>query len=122
MLTEYSCGCWGLDAEDDREAVIIAPCDGVHAYSISVRDMSRMTSVKRGQNSFTARQLLNEIAQLFHDGYRYRVLRSALAETVNDDPRRPGNTILKPIRKKHEGALPASCRYSESSQTSGGKD
>jgi len=88
-FVQFSCGCIGLDlpavnskdAEENRNAVVIKPCDLPsdmcwEPITIYRRDLSDKSTVPLSPGE--AETLLNEIGELVSDGYRFRQIQTLL--------------------------------------------
>ena len=81
-LVKYSCGCIGLPKDDeDGHAIIFDSCDkdiqDYDQYSMFYRDMKDKT-FEPLRNVESERNIVKEIGQLIHLGYRMRDLASTM--------------------------------------------
>ena len=76
-LSKFSCGCIGWAFEP--KALVLTPCDGDRNdpyISPYWRDLSDKTHEPLDETE--AKKLLDEVADLIHDGHRFREVRRLL--------------------------------------------
>lgn len=77
ILSKFSCGCVGWAFEP--KALVLVPCDG-DRYDPSISPYWRDLSDKSHEplDEEASRELLDQVADLVHDGHRFREIRSLL--------------------------------------------